>query len=463
MCCTPRSRRTGSREDPSTGYSISYGFPRGLDLHLSDVPLGVLVGALIVLILFSAFFSGSETGMMALNRYRLRHLAKGEHKGARRVSELLERPDRLIGLILFGNNFINIVASMLAAIIAWRILGEPGLALAPFVLTVVILVFAEVAPKTLAALHPERIAFPAAIILKPLLRFFYPVVAAINWLANGVLRLFRVFPTDVDDHQLSTEELRTVVNEAGALISRKYQSMLVSILDLEKVTVDDIMVPRNEISGIDIDDEMDNIVDIVVHSQHTKLPLFRGDIDEVLGMLHLRKTLEPLEHGELTKEWLLENATEPYFVPAGTPLNTQLRNFQRQRQRIGLVVDEYGDVDGLVTLEDLLEEIVGEFTTDPADQSPDVHPQDDGTYLIDGAANIRELNRSMRWELPTDGPKTLNGLVLEYLESIPEPGTSLLIAGYPVEIVQTSSNAVKTARIKPNMRRPTRPPTENES
>ena len=430
---------------------------------MSDVPLGVLFAALIVLILLSAFFSGSETGMMALNRYRLRHLAKGPHKGAKRAAELLERPDRLIGLILFGNNFVNIVAGMLAAFIAWRIMGEPGLALAPFALTVVILVFAEVAPKTLAALHPERVAFPAAIVLKPLLKFFYPIVAAINWLANGVLRLFRVFPSDVDSQQLSTDELRTVVNEAGTLISQKYQSMLVSILDLEKVTVDDIMVPRSEINGIDIEDEMDDIIELLVHSQHTRLPLYRGDIDNVLGVLHLRKVLQPLEHTELDKEWLLGNASEPYFVPLGTPLNTQLRNFQRQRQRIGLVVDEYGDVDGLVTLEDLLEEIVGEFTTDPADHSPDVHPQDDGTYLIDGGANLRELNRGMRWELPTDGPKTLNGLVLEYLESIPEPGTSLLIARYPVEIVQVSGNAVKTARIKPAMRRPISRPLDDEA
>jgi len=428
---------------------------------LSDVPLGVLFAALIVLILLSAFFSGSETGMMALNRYRLRHLAKGPHKGAKRAAELLERPDRLIGLILFGNNFVNIVAGMLAAFIAWRIMGDPGLALAPFALTVVILVFAEVAPKTLAALHPERVAFPAATVLKPLLKFFYPVVAAINWLANGVLRLLRVFPSDVDSQQLSTDELRTVVNEAGTLISHKYQSMLVSILDLEKVTVDDIMVPRSEINGIDIEDEMDDIIELLVHSQHTRLPLYRGDIDNVLGVLHLRKVLQPLEHTELDKDWLLENASEPYFVPLGTPLNTQLRNFQRQRQRIGLVVDEYGDVDGLVTLEDLLEEIVGEFTTDPADHSPDVHPQDDGTYLIDGGANLRELNRGMRWELPTDGPKTLNGLVLEYLESIPEPGTSLLIARYPVEIVQVSGNAVKTARIKPAMRRPVSRPLDD--
>jgi Mg2+/Co2+ transporter CorB len=421
---------------------------------LSDVPLGALFGALIVLIVLSAFFSGSETGMMALNRYRLRHLAKHRHKGALRAARLLERPDRLIGLILLGNNFVNLLAASLASIIALRLIGEAGIGVAAIVLTVVILIFAEVTPKTVAALHPERVAFPAAFVLTPLLKVLYPVVAGINWLTNGVLRVFRVTPAGVDSLNLSTEELRTVVNEAGAIISHKYRSMLVSILDLEKVTVDDIMVPRNEINGIDIDDDLEEIVEQLVHSQHTRLPLFRGDIDNVLGMLHLRKVLAPLEREELSTEWLLENAREPYFVPAGTPLSTQLRNFQRHRHRIGLVVDEYGDIDGLVTLEDLLEEIVGEFTTDPAAHSPDVHPQSDGTFLIDGGANVRELNRSMHWELPTDGPKTLNGLVLEYLESIPEPGTSLLIAGYPVEIVQIASNAVKTARIKPALRRP---------
>jgi Mg2+/Co2+ transporter CorB len=420
---------------------------------LSDVPLGALFGVLIVLIVLSAFFSGSETGMMALNRYRLRHLAKHRHKGALRASRLLERPDRLIGLILLGNNFVNILAASLASIIALRLIGEAGIGIAAIVLTVVILIFAEVAPKTVAALYPERIAFPASFILTPLLRIFYPFVAAINWFANGVLRLFKITPAGFHAEQLSTEELRTVVNEAGTLISSKYQGMLISILDLEKVSVDDIMIPRNEINGIDLDDDLDDIREQLVHSQHTRLPMFRGDIDNIIGMLHLRKALAPLEHEELDVDWLVANASEPYFVPAGTPLSTQLRNFQRHRQRVGLVVDEYGDIDGLVTLEDLLEEIVGEFTTDPADHSPDVHPQSDGTFLIDGGANVRELNRSMQWELPIDGPKTLNGLVLEYLESIPEPGTSLLIAGYPVEIVQTASNAVKTARIKPAMRR----------
>jgi Mg2+/Co2+ transporter CorB len=420
---------------------------------LSDIPLSALSLALLLLILLSAFFSGTETGMMALNRYRLRHLARHKHRGALRASKLLERPDRLIGLILLGNNLVNNLAAALVSLIALKLFGEAAVAVAVVILTVVMLIFAETAPKTLAALHPERVAFPAAYVLGPLLRVLYPIVAAVNWVANGMLRLLRVRTDEVDRESLSSDELRTVVNEAGAMISRRYQKMLVSILDLEKVVVDDIMVPRNEIHGVDLEDPMDEIIEQLVHSQHTRLPVYRGDINNIVGVLHLRRVLKHVNRGKLEESDLIHNAQEPYFVPGGTPLSTQLRNFQRQGERVGLVVDEYGDIQGLVTIEDLLEEIVGEFTTDPADQSPDVHPQADGTYLLDGAANVRELNRSMHWELPTSGPRTINGLVLEHLETIPEPGTSLLIAGYPVEIVHATSSGVKTARIKPAQRR----------
>ena len=412
------------------------------------------MGALIVLIILSAFFSGSETGMMALNRYRLRHLVKQRHPGALRAQALLERPDRLIGLILLCNNFVNILATSIAAVIAIRIVGEGGVAVAPFVLTPLILIFAEVAPKTAAALHPERVAFPAALVLRPLLRLLYPIVAATNWVGNNFLALFGVRVDQVDAAELDSDELRTVVNESGNLISRRHQRMLISVLDLERVTVNDIMVPRNEINGIDLEDTEDELLEQLLHSQHTLLPVFTGDIDKITGVLHMRRLVHLWETDGLTKDWLMKQTVEPYFIPSGTSLTIQLRNFQREHARIGLVVDEYGDIEGLVTLEDLLEEIVGEFTTDPADHSPDVHPQTDGTFLLDGTANLRELNRTMRWELPTDGPKTLNGLVLEHLESIPEPGTSLRIAGYPVEIVQATNNAVKTARIKPQLRTP---------
>ena len=419
---------------------------------MSDVPLGILLAALVVLIILSACFSGSETGMMALNRYRLRHLAGSGHRGARRASRLLERPDRLIGLILLGNNFVNIAASSLATVIALRLLGEAGIALAAGLLTLVILIFAEVAPKTYAALHPERVAFPAAHVLTALLVVFQPLVVAVNWMANGVLRLLRLSPSGADRDSLSREELRTVVAEAGALIPRRHRQMLMSILDLEKVTVDDIMIPRQEINAIDLDDPPSEILEQIMHTQHTRIPLYRRDINEIEGILHLRRVVAPPREEGLA-EYLRTQASEPYFIPAGTALSVQLLNFQRAHQRIGLIVDEYGEIEGLATLEDLLEEIVGQFTTDPTDHSSEVHPQTDGTYLVDGSANVRELNRAMHWELPTEGPKTMNGLIIEHLGAIPEPGTSLMITGYPIEIMQTTGNAVRTARINPSLRR----------
>ena len=421
---------------------------------MSDVPIGILVGALVVLIILSGCFSGSETGMMALNRYRLRHLARSGHRGALRASRLLERPDRLIGLILLGNNFVNIAASSLATVLALRLFGEAGIAIAAGLLTLVILIFAEVAPKTFAALHPERVAFPAAHVLTFLLAVLQPLVVAVNWLANGVLTMLRLSPSGTDRDALSREELRTVVAEAGALIPRRHRQMLMGVLDLEKVTVEDIMIPRQEINAIDLEDSPSEILEQITHAQHTRLPLFRGDINEIEGILHLRRVLAPPqeEEDELVA-YLRRQATEPYFIPAGTPLSAQLQNFQRAQERMGLIVDEYGEIEGLATLEDLLEEIVGQFTTDPTDHSPDVHPQPDGTFLVDGAAFVRELNRTMQWELPTDGPRTMNGLIVEFLGSIPQPGTSLMIAGYPIEILQTIGNTVRTARISPAERR----------
>ena len=390
--------------------------------------------------------------MMSLNRYRLKHLAKAGHPAAKRASNLLDRPDRLIGLILLGNNFVNILASSIATIIALRLYGEAGIAIATGLLTLVILIFAEVTPKTLAALHPERIAFPAAFVYVPLTKLLYPFVWVISIIANNLLKLLGVKEQDTAMQQLSREELRTVVNEAGALIPQRHQQMLLGILDLEKVTVEDIMIPRNEIIGIDLnEDDWDTILDQLTTTQHTRLPLYRGDINHIVGIVHVRNTLHKLTAGELSVDTLIELAREPYYIPETTTLNRQLLNFQRQKRRIGLVVDEYGDIHGLVTLEDILEEIVGEFTTDASMTSPDVHAQDDGSYLVTGSVNIRELNRTMNWKLPTKGPKTLNGLILEYLESIPSPGTALLINDYPIEIVQTAENTVKVVRISPKL------------
>ncbi|MCW8917765.1 MAG: HlyC/CorC family transporter [Gammaproteobacteria bacterium] len=420
---------------------------------LNDIPIWVLLSLIAFLILVSAFFSGSETGLISLNRYRLRHLASDGHAGARRAHELLKRPDRLIGLILLGNNFVNILASAISTILAIRLFGEEGVWIATAVLTVVVLIFAEITPKTLAAMRPERFAFPAATILKPLGWALTPLVLIFNTIPSAMMRLFGISQEALTEHSISREELRTVVNEAGAMIPQRHQKMLLGILDLEKATVEDIMVPRNEIVGIDLEDEWEQILKQLHNSQHTRLPVYRGDIDQVVGILHLRNFLGLQRKQEVTKEDLEQIVRESYFIPEATPLNTQLLNFQSQRRRIGLVVNEYGDIQGLVTLDDILEEIVGEFTTDPATSSKDIHPQEDGTFLVDGSANIRELNRIMQWDLPTNGPKTLNGMITEYLETIPKAGTSLLLEGYPIEIVQTGANTVKTVRIDPTQRK----------
>lgn len=415
---------------------------------MSDhVPLAALVGLLVVLLLLSAFFSGSETALMSLNRYRLRHKARTGHRGARLAEDLLQRPDRLIGLILLGNNLVNFSAASLVAIIALELGGEPAVAAGALLLTLVVLIFSETAPKTLAALRPEGFGFFAAHIYYALLKVLYPVIWVINAASNGVLRLLGVSHRDTEGHALSREELRTVVFEAGARISRKYRRMLLSILDLEKVTVDDVMVPHNEILGIDLDDNLQKITDVIRGSEHTRLPVYRDNIDNVTGVLHLKRLANrTVDTGfdELDLQALLD---EPYFVPEGTPLSTQLVQFQKTRQRFALVVDEYGDIQGLVTLEDILEEIVGEFTTVPAAEEEDIVRESDDTFLVRGTANIREMNRVMNWTLPTDGPKTLNGLIVEYLEMIPESGTGLKIDGYPIEILETNGNRVRTARI----------------
>jgi Mg2+/Co2+ transporter CorB len=390
---------------------------------------------------------------MALNRYRMRHMARKGHAGAMRVRRLLLRPDRLIGLILIGNNFVNILASAIATVIALRLYGEIGIAIATGTLTLVILIFAEVTPKTLAALHPERIAFPASWVYVPLLKLLYPLVLVVNWMSNNLLRLVGVDPDAHGEKPLTSEELRSLVLETGGPMPKRYRRMLLSVLELELVTVEDIMVPRNEVTGIDLDDDWDEIVQQLADSQYARLPVFRENLDHVTGYVHLRKMPRLLLQESFTREDLEGSIREPYFIPSGTPLNKQLINFQHTKRRFGLVVNEYGDILGLVTMEDLLEEIVGEFTTDPADTIKDVFPQEDGSFLVDGSVTIRELNRSMNWQFPTDGPKTLNGLIIDYLESIPEPGTSVLLAGYPVDVVQTKGNAVKMARVHPGQRR----------
>ncbi|CAK2290025.1 HlyC/CorC family transporter [Vibrio crassostreae] len=420
---------------------------------MDDISTGILFALLACLIVISGYFSGSETGMMSLNRYRLKHLANTGHKGAKRVEKLLNRPDRLIGLILIGNNLVNILASAIATILGMRIYGDIGVAIATGTLTLVILVFAEVTPKTIASLFPERVSYASSILLMILMKVLSPLVILVNFITNGFIRILGVKAShDATDH-LSSEELRTVVNEAGSLIPQRHQDMLVSILDLEHVTVNDIMVPRNEITGIDINDDWKSIVRQLTHSPHGRVVLYRDQIDEVVGMLRLREAYRlMLEKNEFNKETLLRAADEIYFIPEATPLNIQLLKFQRNKQRIGLIVDEYGDINGLVTLEDILEEIVGEFTTSIAPSlSEEITPQSDGSFLIEGSANIRDINKGLQWALPTDGPRTLNGLILEHLEDIPESHLSVQVASHPMEIVELEENRIKQVRVFPQI------------
>ncbi|NQD81374.1 HlyC/CorC family transporter, partial [Pseudomonas sp. CrR14] len=322
---------------------------------MDNVHPGLLIGLLIFLLACSAFFSSSETGILSLNRYRLRHMAKEGHRGAKRVSSLLSRPDRLLGTILIGNNFVNILASSIATVLAIKLYGEAGIAIATIGLTIVLLIFGEITPKTLAALHPEKVAYPASLPLQLLLKVFYPLVILLGWISNGLLRMLGVDPASKSDDALTTEELRSVVRESGHELPKNRQSMLLGILDLERVTVNDIMIPRNEVVGINLQDDLTTIIEQLRTTTHTRLPVFKQDINQVEGIVHMRELTQLLTHDELTIESLLRACSEPYFIPESTPLSTQLFNFQKQKLRIGMVVDEYGDVLGVVTLEDILE------------------------------------------------------------------------------------------------------------
>jgi len=413
---------------------------------LDTAPVGMLVGLVVVLIVLSAFFSATETALMSLNRYRLRHQARAGNRAARIAERLLQRPDRLIGVILLGNTGTNIAAAAVVTFIALRVGGERAIFASTLALTVIVLIFAEVAPKTLAALNPPRYALPSAPIYYVLLKIVYPVVWVLNLITNGLLRLLGVRADKIASHSLSADELRTIVAEAGVMVPRRHQRMLLSILDLDAIRVDDVMVPRQEVIGLDLDrDWLDNL-GIIQTSQHDRLPVYRGDIDNIVGVTRVRDLLPELVRGELTQAILLERIREPNFVPEGTPLNKQLLNFQQTRRRSAFVVDEYGDVQGLITTQDILREIVGELAS-AGDIG--VTKESDRSYVVDASANVRQLNRVMNWNLPTDGPKTLNGLIVEQLETIPESGTGVTVADYPIEILDASEHGIKTVRVFP--------------
>lgn len=382
---------------------------------------------------------------MTLNRYRLQHLVKKRHRGAVKTHELLKRPDRLLGLILLGNNFVNILASSLATLIAIRIGGDEMIAPATALLTIVVLIFSEVTPKTLGAIKPEMLAFLSAWIYIPLLKVFYPIVWIVNLISSLILRIFGINTQKGKSESINKDELISIVSDAKHLMPPRYQNMLLSILDLESASVEDIMTHRNEIIGIDIEDPIETIIQHLQNSPHTRLPVYKKNIDRVIGFLHLRTILLLLNQANFDKHSITENLIKPFFVPAGTSIHRQMQTFKAEKLRIGLVVDEYGDVLGLVTLDDLLQEIVGELIAEESD----IKMQKDGSYLVDAGVTVRELNRVTHWNLPTEGPKTLNGLIIEYMETIPESGTSIRLHGHPLEIIKCDENTVKLVKFHP--------------
>ena len=420
----------------------------GLFFLNDDVPLGLLLGLLIVLLFFSAFFSGTETALMRLNRFRLRSRARSGHRAARLAETMLQRPDRLIGLILLGNNTVNLAAAALTTVIAIRLGGENAIWAGTAILTLVILIFAEAVPKTFAAYNPSRVALPAALIYYPMLKIAYPLIWLINLAANSILRLLGQNPSKASSSSLSTDELRTLLREGGT-VPERHQNMLLSVLDLGETTVDDVMVPRQEILGIDLDEPWKETLLLIKNSQHTCLPVFRDDIDNIKGFIRIRNILEELNKDALDEPRLLENLEEPYFVPEGTPLNKQLFNFQNLKNRFAFVVDEYGDIQGLITTEDIVREIVGEFGADPGPTDVEITKDSERSYVVDASANVRQLNRLMSWNFPTDGPKTLNGLIVEQLETIPNSGTGVTVADYPIEILSTTEHGIKKVRVFP--------------
>lgn len=414
---------------------------------MNQLPISVLFIALAVLIIISAFFSGSETSLMSINRYRLRNLVQKNHKGASRVSALLDKTDKLLSMILLGNNFVNILASAIATVIGLRLYGDNGIAIATGVLTLVILLFAEITPKTLSAIYPEKFAYPASTLLKPLMFILSPFVYVLNLLSKLILRIFGIQIKTKQNIALNKDEIKTVLDDSKNLISSSYHKMLLGILDLDQMTVEDVMVPRNEIYGIDIEDEWEVIVQAIVNSSHTRIPIYRQDIANLIGIVHSKNVIGLLHEPDADKTQFMQKITEPFYIPANTLLNKQLTKFQQQKQRVGMVVNEYGDFQGIVTLEDILEEVIGNFTTDAFVPAEEIHLQTDGSVLVDCTIQVRELNKELGLNLPTDKAKTLNGLLLEALENIPKPGISIKIQDIPIEIISTRNNSINKVRI----------------
>lgn len=427
---------------------------------MDEFPLSSLVVALAVLLVVSGFFSIAETAMMAANRYRLKHRAHRGNHGAKLALDLLDQTDRLLGVILFGNNLLNAGTATLAGVITARLLGEGELALAAstVVVTFLILVFSEITPKVIGAAHADRIAPLVAYVLAPLLRGLTPVVWFVNLFVQALLKLLRVKPAPDAGTQLTQEELRSLVLEGAQYFRGKHKTMLANLMDLEAITVDDVMTPRNRIHALDLTERPALLRQQLATSYHSRVPVYEESLDNLTGVLPLKSVVNlQLSAGEMTAERLRPLLRPPYFIPAGTPLLTQLTQFQADRQRLGLVVDEYGELKGLVTIEDIVEEIIGEFTTTAPGAGDGFRREADGSVTVDGMASLRTLNRRLGTRFPLEGPKTLNGLIVEHLGDIPEAGVSFRLAGQSLEVVQTQDRAVKVVRLLPPVGGPAAP------
>jgi Mg2+/Co2+ transporter CorB len=423
---------------------------------LENIPLSWQFGILVLLLLCTAFFSVSETSLMSVNRYRMKHLAKQGHRGARLASILLSKTDKLLGVILLGNTLCIVGSSALEVVISHQLFGEGEyvLAIGSLALTFIILVFSEISPKVIAAAHPEKFAFACSYLLYPMLWLFNPIVSFVNLFVKGFMRLLGMKANFSEAHHaVTTEELRSIVTDAGHFIPKKHRSILLNLFDLEKITVDDVMTAHTLVETIDFDAPLDDILQQISNSQHTRLPVRQGEQEEIIGILHLRKVMSQLrshhENNDLNKEMLLEVIADPYFIPSGTPLYKQIQQFQEKQQRVALVVDEYGEFKGLVTLEDILEEMIGDFTTQSPSRLGSYRKEVDGSWLVDGSSTLRDLNKKLNLSLPLDGPRTLNGLILEHFENIPESNTSFKVGTHVLEIVQTQDRIVKSVKIFP--------------
>ena len=411
---------------------------------MNEIPLWILFSLIAFLVLMSAFFSGSETGMMAINRYRLKHLVQEKNKSAKRVSKLLERTDRLLGVILIGNNFTHTLATALATVIAIRIWSDNAVLAVTVFMTIVMIIFAEVMPKTIAALKPESVALPASHLLKPLSKVLSPLITLVSFVSNGTARLFGIDLDSANKDELKPEELRTLLQTSG--VPKRQEEMLMGIFDMDNLSVNDVMIPKNEIIGIDINDSLDSILNSLQEIDFTYIPCYEDSIDNILGFLSLNKKADFLVKGDQSKDSLKEELQDPLFVPENTALYKQLTNFQSTGRRVGVIVDEYGDIEGIITLRSILEVIVGEISESM--EKMDILPQADGTFLIEGGMMVRDINRRLKWDLPTEGPKTLSGLILEEIQTIPDTNVGLTLEGYRLETVLIKENVIKLAKLE---------------